>query len=486
MRGGKSLLVMLGVAAALGAYIYFVEMKRDPAGTAEKKDKVFTVEAGKIEELEIRAASGEATTLKKQGDNWQIVSPAGLDVDPTEVTSVVASLETLELQSTLAENPSSVAQYELEPPRLSVGFRAAGDPGMRRLLIGKKTPTGGDLYARVEGQPKVFLISAYLEESLNKTPFSFRDKTVLKIDRVGVDMLALEGQGSPALAFQRKDSEWRLTKPMDARADFSAVDNIVGKVAQAKMKALEPAPADAKELTPAELKKYGLDKPQATATLGVGSTRATLALGGKKDDTSIYARDLARPLVFTVEASLLEDFKHKPADLRKKDLFDFRSFTAVGLDLTMGKDSATFAKVTEAPEKPKDDKDKDKDKDKEKEKDKEKDKAKGDEPVIPVEKWKLTKPTTKDVDQPKVTDLLTTISNLRADSFADKPVTGGEELVVVARFGDPAKPQTERITFRRSGGTVHAFVAGEPGAAIVSTSDFDKAVALFKELAGIK
>jgi hypothetical protein len=476
MRGGKSFLILLGVALALGGYIYFIELGRDPSGTPEKKDKVFAIESGKLEELEIRAASGETTSLKKQGDNWQIVSPAGIDLDPSEVSSVVSTLETLENQRTLEENPSSVAEFGLEPARIAVGFRAAGDSGMRRLLVGKKTPTGGDLYARVEGQPKVFLVSAYLEDSLNKTPFNLRDKTVLKIDRVGVDMLGLESQGSPAMTFQRKDSEWRFTRPIDARADFSAVDNIVGKVAQAKMKALEPPPAGP-EYTPADLKKFGLDKPQATATLGVGSTRATLVLGGKKDDTTIYARDLSRPTVFTVEASLLEDFKHKSADLRKKDVFDFRSFTAVGLDLTMGKDSATFAKVKEEPEKPKD----------EKGKEKEKDKAKADEPPpAPVEKWKLTKPSAKDVDQSKVTDLLTTVSNLRADTFADKAATGGEELVVVARFGDPAKPQTERVVFRKSGGTVHAILAGEPGAAVVSTSDFDKVVALFKELAGTK
>lgn len=476
MRGGKSFLILLGVAAALGGYIYFVEMKRDPSDAPDKKDKIFTIESGKLEELEIKAASGETTSLKKQGDNWQVVAPAGIDVDPSEVTSVVSTLESLEMQRSLEDNPKSVAEFGLEPARFSVGFRTAGDPAMKRLLVGKKTPTGGDIYARVEGQPKLFLISAYLEDSLNKTPFNLRDKTVLKIDRVGVDMMALEAKDSPALSFQRKDSEWRFTKPVDARADFSAVDNIVGKVAQAKMKALEPPPAG-KELTPEELKKYGLDKPQATATLGVGSTRATLALGNKKDDTSIYARDVSRPLVFTVEASLLEDFKHKSADLRKKDVFEFRSFTAVGLDLSLGKDSATFAKVKEEPEKPKDEKGKDKDKDK----------AKAPEPPpAPVEKWKLTKPTAKDVDQSKVMDLLTTISNLRADTFADKAAAGGEELVVVARFGDAAKPQTERVIFRKSGGTVHAIVAGEPGAAVVSTADFDKAVSLFKELAGAK
>lgn len=476
MRGGKSLIGLLGVAVALGAYIYFVELKREPSGTPEKKDKVFAVESGKIEELEIRAASGEVTMLKKSGDSWQMTAPAGVDVDSTEVTSVVSTLESLEMQRSLEDNPASVAQYGLEPARLSVAFRVAGDATQRRLLIGKKTPTGGDLYARVEGQPKLFLISAYLEDSLNKTPFNLREKAALKIDRVGVDALTLEASGNPALTFARKDAEWRFTKPTTARADFSAVDNIIGKVAQAKMKSLELEGAAGKDLSAADLKKYGLDKPQATAILGVGSTRATLILGTKKDETSVYARDLARPLIFTVEANLLDDFKHKPADLRKKDLFEFRSFTAVGIDLALGKDAATFAKVKEEPKA-----------EEGKDKEKEKEKAKAAEPPpAPVEKWKQTKPSAKDVDQSKVTDLLTTISNLRADTFADKALAGGEELVVTAHFGDPSKPQSEKVTFRKSGTTVHAIVGGEPGAAVVSTTDFDKAISLFKELAGIK
>ncbi len=43
-----------------------------------------------------------------------------------------------------------------------------------------------------------------------------------------------------------------------------------------------------------DLKKYGLDKPQALATLGAGSTRATLAIGGKKDDDEpVRARSVA-------------------------------------------------------------------------------------------------------------------------------------------------------------------------------------------------
>ena len=71
--------------------------------------------------------------------------------------------------------------------------------------------------------------------------------------------------------------------------------------------------------------------------------------------------------------------------------------------------------------------------------------------------WKQTKPAAKDVDQTKITDLLTTLSNLRAETFADKPFATGEELVVTVKFGDdPAAQTTEEVRFRKSGGVVHA------------------------------
>ena len=172
----------------------------------------------------------------------------------------------------------------------------------------------------------MFLISAYLEDSLNKTTFGLRDKTALKFERDAVDSITIDVPGSPAVAFAKKGTDWRFSKPFDAKADFGAVDGIVGQVVQAQMKSIVAADGTS------DLKKYGLDKPQATVTLGAGSTRATLAIGAKKDDASLYARDLSRPIVFTIEAALLDDLKKKPEDLRKKDIFEFRSFSATSVD----------------------------------------------------------------------------------------------------------------------------------------------------------
>jgi hypothetical protein len=48
MARGRSTLILFLVLVALGAYIFFVERKREPAteGGAEAKQKVFSVEAG--------------------------------------------------------------------------------------------------------------------------------------------------------------------------------------------------------------------------------------------------------------------------------------------------------------------------------------------------------------------------------------------------------------------------------------------------------
>lgn len=465
MRGGRPLLILLLVAAGIGAYAYFVEMKRDISDPLQKKEKIFpAVASGKVEEIEVHAESGDVTKLKKTGDAWQIVAPAALEVDSPAVSAVASTLETIEAQKILDENPASVKEYGLDPPRYYLVFKAAGDTATYRLNVGSKTPTGADMYSRAEGQTKLVLVSSFLEDMLNRTTFNLRDKAILKFATSGVDSIKLEVTGSPALAFSKKGSDWRLTAPIDAKADFGSVEGMVGRLSQTSMSAIEvdpagaPASSAATPLSPADMKKFGFDKPQLSITVGTGSSRATLVIGGKKDDAALYARDLSRPLVFAVESKLLDDLKRKVDDVRVKDVFEFRSFTVLSLDITRGGQTYSFAK----------------------------DKAAAPNQSTAAEVWKQTKPVAKDIDQAKFTDFLTTLANLRADKFADKPIAGADELVVVGRSGDQADLKEERVVFRRSGTTVQAIRPGDPGAAVVVTADFDKALSLFKELAGIK
>jgi hypothetical protein len=511
MRSGKSFLILLLLAAGIGSYAYFVESKRDTTtDSTTKHPKVLTADAAKVAEIEVHAASGDVTTLKKSGDTWQITSPIQTDADSGQVNSLVSSLTSLESQRTIDEHPASVAAFGLSPARFSVAFKQTGDSAFHRVDFGSKTPAGSDTYVQVEGQPAVVLVSSYIEDTLNRGTFDLRDKAALKVARESVDSIAIEPAGGTKVAAAKKGSDWRLTAPADARADYSAVDTIVGHLEDAKIKAIvapgsrppaPPKPADTAKpgeaakpgassppkdvakpaeanappkpetkpatgadtnYSAADLKAYGLDKPEIVATIGAGSTRASLAIGGKYDDTSVYARDLSRPVIFTLDKAILDDLKKKPGDLRIKDVFEFRTFTANSIDLTYGGVTYSFAKVkAPAPAKP-------------------------DQSPAAVDTWKQTKPAAKDVDQTKFTDLLTTLSNLRSESFADKALVSGEDFTADVKFGDSTTAKEERVTLRKSGTSAQAVHPGDTGAAVVPVADLDKIVSALKGIVGIK
>lgn len=447
MRSGKSLLALVVVAAALGGYIYFVEMKRDPAAeTATTREKVFTLSPGSIEEVEITSAAAETTRVVRQDASWMLTAPAQAEADTVEISTVVSSIESLEQTRVVSEAPDSATPFGLDPARITIAFKVAGETAPRRLLIGNKTPTGGDLYARIDGSPRVFLIGGYLEDTFDKTPFELREKSILKFSRDDADSLSISA-GTTRVALAKSGTDWRLTSPVNARADFAAVDSIVGRLFQARMANLVSPDGTN------NLKEYGLDKPQAVVTLGTGSSKAELAIGAADGETNVFARDLSRPMIFTVETTLLDDLRKSADDLRLKELFEFRSFTATNFDITSGGTTYSFSKK----------------------------KGEGDNaPDV----WSLTAPTAKTADMTKMTDLLTTTSNLRAESFAASSVAGGEAVTIAVTFGEGDSAKSETVTLRKSGEVVHAIRAGEPGAAVVSTIDFDRVMTLLKEITG--
>lgn len=445
MRGVPSFLGLLAVLIALGGYLYFVDSKRTPGDDAEKREKVFAVEADKIEEISIKSEAGERTTLRKSGDNWQIVAPVTAQPDEAEISGLTSNLASLEIQRVVEENAADLKEFGLAEPRIEVAFKAGGQA--QRLQVGQKSPTGTNVYARLNDEKRVLLIPSYLESTFNKSTFDLRDKTVLKMDRDKVDALEIAA-GARTLRFAKRGDEWRITSPADVRADFSGVESLVSRLSTAQMKALA-------EAEPKDLKKYGLDKPAATVRLGTGSAQASLAIGSAAQEGSVYARDVSRPAVFTIESSLLDELKKDAGEFREKDLFDARSFNATRIELTRGGQTAAF------------------------EKQKTKNKEGQEE-----EKWRQVLPSQRDVDSAKVDSLVSSITAVRADSFVDSTAKTGldkPELAVVVKFDEGRKE--DRVAFGRSGADAFASRSGEPGAAKIGAQALDGIIKALEELA---
>src|SRR5579871_6215846 len=348
-RGLWSTLAMVVVLAGLGAYIYFVLNKQDSSSvsSSSKQERVFaSVAADKIDEVRVTSSAGDATTLKKENGSWQIVQPAATKADDNEVNGITSALASLEVARVIEDKAANLNDYGLSNPRIEVDFKADGDKDYRKLLIGEKTPTGGNLFAMRGGDTRVIAIPAFQESTFDKKTFDLRDKTVLRFDRDKVDKIDVVANGKP-IDFAKNGGDWTIAKPVAAKADFGSVEGLIGKVQTAQMKSIaSDAPS------PADLKKYGLDKPQTTIELAAGSSKATLEIGGKADDNTVYARDASKPIVVTIDKSLADDLAKGADDYRVKDLFQFRAYNANHVEITRGDQKLVFDRVKGEGDKP--------------------------------------------------------------------------------------------------------------------------------------
>jgi hypothetical protein len=446
MRGLRSTLALLAVLIGLGAYIYFVASDQS-VGSGEQREKVFaSLEAEDIQRVTVKAENADAATaVQKEGEGWQIVEPVKAPAAASEVSSLTSAIAGLEIVRVIDEKPADFAQYGLATPRFEVSFTSAEGKPSGRLQVGAKTPTGGDLYARRNDEPRVFLIPAYQESSLNRSTLDLRDKTLLRIERDAIDGVELVSGGAPVV-LAKQGEDWRITKPISARADSGTVDSLVGDIdlAQFKSVAADSPSAD-------ELKKFGLDRPATTVTLNAGSSRATLQVGAKAGDEGVYARDASRPEVVIIDATLAETLARGAEEYRRKDIFDFRAFTATRAEITRGGQTLVLERV----------------------------KGEGETP----DTWRRVSPNAGDADKSKVETLLTSLADIRATSFTDSTARTGLDkpaMTVFVKFDDGKKE--ERVSFGRSGSSVYASIPGETGAAQVDASKFDEAVKTFDEL----
>lgn len=437
---GRSTLILLVVAVAFGAYIYFVESKK-PVVDENAKKKVFSYETGKIDQVEIKVSGGDTTALKKETGGWTIVKPVAAPADQNAVNDIVTNLATLEEDRVVEENAADLKSYGLAEPRIDVTFNVSGEKAPKQILFGDKSPTGVGVYAKVPTDKRVFLVGTSADTTFTRSTFDLRDKTALKFQQDKVDSLELVSKNQ-TIRLEKSGEEWKMVKPIQAPADYVSVQGVLGQLQAAQMTTLKDKPEDLKDL-----KQYGLDKPEVTAIIATGAQKVTFELGKAGDAGSFWGRDPSRPAVFTVANGLAEELRKKPFDLRRKEIFDFRPFNTSRFEITRGKDTRAFERV----------------------------KAK--EPNG-SDTWKQVVPAEKTVDASNFEGALLEFSNLRADAAIDKidPAMGlsAPAATITVKFDDGKKE--ERVTIGQHGSDVYASRRDQPGALKVETGKYEAAI----------
>jgi hypothetical protein len=334
-----------------------------------------------------------------------------------------------------------LAAYGLAEPRVDVTFHVEGEKEPKRILLGEKTPASTGNYAKLPSGNRIFLVNSSLETAADRSTFDFRDKTALAFDQTNVTSLELASAGR-TIRLEKSGDDWKLVKPIQAPADFTSVNGVIGQLQSAQMTALKDRPEDLKDL-----RQYGLDKPAVVATIGTGASSLTFELGTEADAGAVWGRDPAKPAVFSINNGVAMELRKTVDDFRRKDVFDFRPFNTTRFEITRGKDVRAFERVKGTGENA-------------------------------VDTWRQVAPEAKSVDSSNLEGALLDFSNLRAESFvpASGAATGhaSPAAIILVKFDDGKKE--ERVVIGTASSGVYAVRADQPGALKLEAGRYEEAV----------
>jgi len=150
-----------------------------------------------------------------------------------------------------------------------------------KLLIGDDTPSGSAAYAAVAGDPRVFTVTSYNKNSLDKASKDLRDKRLMTFESDKVTQVELLAK-KRAIEFGRNKEQWQIVNPGPFRADGFQVDELVRNLSDAKM-----------DLTGTD------DQQKVAAAYSSGTTVATARVTGASGTQELQVRKNKDCLLYT-------------------------------------------------------------------------------------------------------------------------------------------------------------------------------------------
>jgi hypothetical protein len=255
------------------------------------------------------AAGTPDIRLKKDGGVWVIVQPMETLADQSTINAIIDQIAAVEVIQAEPGTADRRKAYGLDPPQISAEFQLQNG-GKHTLVLGDKDFAGDSVYAIVDGVQNVSLLPDLLLTGLGKGLDSLRDRAVLHVDSAQVTSFSLRNS-SGDLALTKEKGQWKFTKPTHSLASHDAVNAFTQAVATANWTAVASE-------TPESLPRYGLANPAITFTATDSKGAKSSLVVGKKDGNTYFARDLARPVIFSIDEELHTKLSGGLDDLRDK------------------------------------------------------------------------------------------------------------------------------------------------------------------------
>jgi Domain of unknown function (DUF4340) len=296
--------LLLGVAIVLGAWWRSgaSTMFREPLARLSP-DRVDT----------ITLVGGRGTLrYERRGDAWRQVEPYDHPSDPAAIRLLLAAAADVApaYRVPLAEVPDAA---RLATPDLAVDLGSTG-ASIARLRVGADHPAGLAWLAEDNAAAAGPCPPEFKRLAMAAAAGALRDDRLFESAGADSDRIRLSVPGPQAseMLLERTRGGWRMLAPYAARADEQAVSAFLQAAARLRHAGLVQADAG-------DGAAHGLDRPSAEIAIrtnvasGGAPREECLQLGAESGAGALFARQVGRPPVVSVEARQLAGVLLPPA-----------------------------------------------------------------------------------------------------------------------------------------------------------------------------
>jgi|GEM_PF-126561 len=237
----KVTLVLIFLNVALFVFIFkFEHGWRTDQAQRESRRRVLGPEAASIQQLRISGPGITPIELVRNGSQWALTSPINWPANPHAVNRILNELQFLEHETSfsvaeLEKNRQSLADYGLEPPRLTIEFTpviapSSGptatntEPQRITLQVGDETKVGNRLYLLSPQRDRVHVVGLSLARSLNLPLEELRTDEVFSIPLFEARSLTLQNAAASRVRIRQDGKQWSFEAPIIARANKPQVE----------------------------------------------------------------------------------------------------------------------------------------------------------------------------------------------------------------------------------------------------------------------
>jgi hypothetical protein len=325
VMNSKTTRIWFAIAAALFALI-FIFQRHWNASAGISTNILANLQPSAVSSVQVIPAGALEIRADRTNGGWLLSKPMVYPAQVAAIETLLAALQKLTPAmrigaGELREHHSADTEFGFEPPQISLVIEA-GDQRWQ-LLIGNKTAPGDQVFLRVVGVDGAFVANAGWLKFIPRAANDWRDTSFVNVSENNFDAIVLTN-GAKVIELHRDATNhlWRMTRPLQARADGERIVDALQQLQTARVTQFITDESNA------DLGAFGLQPADLDLWLGHGTNFVTGIHLGKNpanDSAQIYAKREGWNAIVTTAKEPFSPWRGSVNDFRDPHLLELTS-----------------------------------------------------------------------------------------------------------------------------------------------------------------